>query len=268
MLHGYSGLADEDLMSFEEVITGDAPWKDVPGHILTDEERENPHVMMGMRVDQALKSMLLSVFVPLKVVFADEFKTPKQADMRYDTVQRLIDLDLQREELGGDPRRVAAARHLRKVLLEGGGTAHTMYEYADEVAFGGKQVALLQQPTVVEALTLLGMTERMNEAVEATRGLAVALGKGGKEADKSRYRRLVEGRRQAVAVLNHVHNTLVLWRGQAKGDAAKRHFDGLLKPFLELLDRAEPAAQKPAGEEAPAAAASAVAPGEGDKPAT
>lgn len=263
MLHGYANVSDESVMTFEETITDKAPWKDVPGSVLTDEERENPHVMMGMRADQALKSMLLSVFLAIRRIYAGEFKTRKEADVVFDKTQRLIDLDLQREELSDDPKRVAAARYLRGALLDGGGTGHTMDEYEDEVDFGGRQMALLQQPKIIEALALLGMTGRLNEAVAATKALSLALGRDSEDADKPRSLRLRVARRDVVAALNHVHSTLVLWRGQAKGDAAKRHFDGLLKPFLELLGRAEPAAQKPAGEEAPAAAASvAVTPSE------
>ena len=240
MQHGYSHTSDEGLLSFGATLQDRTPWKEIQGDALTDEQLADPNVIAGMRADQALKVMILSACNTLQAIFVGDFKTPAEASAESDRVQRLVHLDLAREELSNDPKRVEAAAYLRGVLLEGGTTGHTNLSYEQKADFLGKQEAMLGASKVEDAVLLLDMSERMAQVSATTSTFARSLGRSDKDADKSRSHRMRKAKRHGVAVLNNAHNTLSLWLSQAKGDAARKHFMALLAPFEELLARHVP----------------------------
>jgi hypothetical protein len=249
--YGYSWVTNEGLLAFEDVLTHDQTWKAVQGQPLSEQDRSDAEVSLQMRADVLIKSMLLTALVGLKAVTLGGSETPAEADGPWDRVQRLLDLDLSREELSIDAARVEAAQYLRGVLLAGGKTGQTSLSFDAEVDFGVKQSLLAKEPQVAQAITLLGLGERMAEVKSTTERLSHAMGHVGGARAQAKSAQANIARKRCIAAFNNAHQTLALLLDAASGDAARAHLSALIAPFQALLARHSPAPSAPKGEVEP-----------------
>jgi hypothetical protein len=161
-----------------------------------------------------------------------------RADNEWDTSQRLLHLDLAREELSPDLARRAAAQRLRVSLLKGGTTAQTRYSLDDEVDFGRYQGKTALNREVAADITLLELGARMTEIGERTETLATLIGRDARKGKRlSRSSKLRQATSTCVGTCSAIHDQLDWLLDRLPPDASREQLDALRAPFLDLLAR-------------------------------
>lgn len=239
-LHGYSSVSNDGLIAFEDELLQRAPWAEIQTPSDHHQVCADPSARLSLRADASIKLGLLLAIAALKRARYDIPTTAADIDPKWDREQRLADLDLDREALSEDPARVAAAQLIRDVVFQGHKTGQTSFSYQDEVDFGRHQVAAAQAPHVAQALSLLGMTDRVARIGALTDALSRALGRADQAKALSQYQQTRLSRQHCVAAFNSAHDALSLCATQATTDAARAHFAALLAPFQALLTRHAP----------------------------
>jgi len=251
--YGYSGVPDTALVAFGQDLNQGA-WAEVASHPVPFSDPGFAISLMEAPLLVGLKARALADIDTLSGCLLVGANATDQADYNWDTSQRLLNLDLAREELSAEPNRRAAAQRLRTKLLKGGTTAQTNFSLDAEVDFGRLQAKSAQNEEVAADITLLGLGARMTEIGERTEALATIIGRDARQGRRSpRSMRVRQATSACVGTLNAVHDQLDWLLSRLPAEASREQLEALRAPFLELLARHPkgPAEEPPSGPPSP-----------------
>jgi hypothetical protein len=183
---------------------------------------------------QFIVAALIDSLNKLAEALDGRYQGAKEADIDWDEVQRLIAFLVSRERLSRRPERRDAAELLHEAMLMGRGTEQTSLTYADEVAFGAKQIELSKQPRYRDAIALLGLQDNFAQVEATTSALKDAIGLDGSDRLLARRARQDQMLRQSRFVCAWAHESLLVASMLAQTSQERDEINALLSPFLAI----------------------------------
>jgi hypothetical protein len=257
---GYSYVTDKAFVAFLHDLSEGA-WKDVSITKHDKPDRQLAPAMLDASHPVIWKLRIAWAIASLKDALGSA--TLDKLDADWDSAQRRLhhQLGALAEDKKADVRE--AAGRLQGLLLQGGGTGQTSFDYDAEVDFGREQIQLTKEGQAAADVKKLKLGDLLKDIATTTEALAKGLGRtaGGKRpaAPSARTRDAIG---ECTAAFNGVHDDIAWFVAHTSNGPARDHLTALQAPFEALLARNPPpvAAKAAPGATPPAATPPAAPP--------